>query len=100
MNDLAVAFERERYGLLDTSEPETLAVSKELQAERAQDARDRGYTETHDPERQARLAAEQYGASARRGRGHWVSSTTSRRCCSGSPMCRPWSRGPPASPRS
>ncbi len=59
VNDLAVAFERERYGLFDTSEPETIAFSEELQAERAQDAHDRGYTESHDPERQARLAAEQ-----------------------------------------
>ncbi len=68
VNDLAVAFERERYGLFDTSEPETIAFSEELQAERAQDAHDRGYTESHDPERQARLAAEQYGQTAARAR--------------------------------
>ena len=66
VNDLAVAFERERYGLLDTSEPETLAFSEELQPERAAAAAERGWTETHDPERQARLAAEQYGQSAAR----------------------------------
>lgn len=66
VNDLAVAFERERYGLFDTSEPETIAFSEELQVERAEDAASRGYTESHDPQRMSRLAAEQYGASARR----------------------------------
>ena len=66
VNDLAVAFERERYGLFDTSEPLTLAYSEELQVEREEDAAARGHTESHDPQRMARLAAEQYGASARR----------------------------------
>ena len=60
------AWERERYGLFDTSEPVTLAFSEELQAERAEDARRRGYTETYDLDLAARLAGEQYGLTARR----------------------------------
>ena len=43
-----------------------MAFSEELQAERAEDARRRGYTETYDLDLAARLAGEQYGLTARR----------------------------------
>lgn len=66
VNEMALAWERERYGLLDSSEPLTLAISALVQAEREEDARRRGYIETHEIDRQVRMAAEQYGASARR----------------------------------
>lgn len=64
-NDLAVAWEREKYGLLDASRPETLTFSDELREQREAYARAVGWDESHDLERQVQLTAQQYGAGAR-----------------------------------
>lgn len=68
INDHAVGFDRETYGLLDTTQPITLAATAELQELRRAQARAIGWTERHDPARQSRLTGEQYRLGVDRAR--------------------------------
>lgn len=68
VNDLALGFEREVYGLLDVTTPLSLGATEDQQEELRAAAGARGWIETHDPGRQARLAAAQYRQGVRHAR--------------------------------
>jgi hypothetical protein len=62
LNDWGGGFEREVYGLLDPSVPYSGFRTLDEQQELVDDARARGYEESHDQARQVALVAHQYAA--------------------------------------